>query len=73
MPMVTGIGMGKIRTALEIKKIEGLLRKCWWGTWKCNDALEGKIIEPENLFDTNESGKHFPIAFVGSIAGAFLY
>ena len=70
MPMVTGLGMGEIRTALEIKKNEGLLRKCWWGTWKCIDALEGQTIEPENLFEINDSGKAFPIAIVGSAIGA---
>ena len=70
MPMVTGIGMGEIRTALEIKKNEGLLRKCWWGPWNCADALEGKTIEPENLFETNSSKKSFPISFVGSGLGA---
>ncbi len=70
MPMVTGIGMGEIRTALEIKKNEGLLRKCWWGTWNCADALEGKIIEPENLFETNDSEASVPIAAIGSSLGA---
>ncbi len=70
MPMVTGLGMGEIRTALEIKKNEGLLRKCWWGSWKCFDALEGQTIEPENLFEINDSGKSLPIAIVGSAIGA---
>ena len=62
MPMVTGIGMGEIRTALEIKKNEGLQRKCWWGSWSCADPLEGKSIEPENLYETNSSEITAPIA-----------
>ena len=70
MPMVTGLGMGEIRTALDIKKNEGLLRKCWWGPWNCADALEGQTIEPENLFETNESETSFPIAVIGSCLGA---
>ena len=72
MPMVTGIGMGVIRTALEIEKDEGLLRKCWWGPWNCADALEGKTIEPENLFETNDSETSFPVAVIGSCVGALL-
>ena len=72
MPMVTGIGMGEIRTALEIKKNEGLLRKCWWGTWNCVDSLEGQTIEPENLFETNDSQISLPIAVIGSWVGAVL-
>mgnify|MGYP007063492972 CR=1 FL=1 len=50
MPRVTGLGMGEIRTALEIKKNEGLQRKCWWGTTRCPDELEGKSIEPDSLY-----------------------
>ena len=42
--------MGEIRTALEIKKNEGLERKCWWGPWFCEDELEGKSIEPASLY-----------------------
>ncbi len=72
MPMVTGIGMGEIRTALEIKKNEGLLRKCWWGPWNCADPLEGKTIEPENLFETNDSEKSFSIAVIGSWVSTLL-
>ena len=72
MPMVTGIGMGEIRTALEIKKNEGLIRKCWWGTWNCTDSLEGQTIEPENLFETNDSETSFPVAVIGSCVGALL-
>ena len=72
MPMVTGIGMGEIRTALEIKKNEGLIRKCWWGTWNCADALEGQTIEPENLFETDDSATSVPIAVIGSWVGALL-
>ena len=72
MPMVTGIGMGEIRTALEIKKNEGLIRKCWWGTWNCADPLEGQTIEPENLLETNDSERSFPIAVIGSWVGALL-
>ncbi len=66
MPVVTGLGMGEVRTALEIKKNEGLLRKCWWGTWKCADALEGQTIEPENLFETNDSETSVPIEVIGA-------
>ena len=72
MPMVTGIGMGEIRTALEIKKNEGLLKKCWWGPWNCSDPLEGQTIEPENLFETNGSATSVPIAVIGSWVGALL-
>ena len=50
MSAVTGLGMGEIRTALEIKKNEGLQRKCWWGPWYCKDELEGKSIEPAALY-----------------------
>ncbi len=50
MPFVTGLGMGEIRTALEIKKNEGLTRKCWWGDLRCPDELEGKTIEPDSLY-----------------------
>ena len=50
MSAVTGLGMGEIRTAFEIKKNEGLLRKCWWGPWRCKDELEGKTIEPAALY-----------------------
>ena len=68
MPMVTGIGMGEIRTALDIKKNEGLLRKCWWGTWKCADELEGRTIEPDNLFEINTSKKGFPSVLIASLS-----
>ncbi len=50
MSMVTGLGMGEIRTALDIKKNEGLQKKCWWGKFNCKDDLEGKTIEPESLY-----------------------
>ena len=50
MSMVTGLGMGEVRTALEIKKNEGIQRKCWWGSFRCKDDLEGKTIEPESLY-----------------------
>jgi len=73
MPMVTGIGMGEIRTALEIKKNEGLVRKCWWGTWNCADPLEGQTIEPESLFETSTTSEEssFPMLLViGSSVGA---
>jgi len=75
MPMVTGIGMGEIRTALEIKKSEGLTRKCWWGTWKCADELEGQTIEPDNLFDTNKissQSSRGPIIIGSSVAAVGL-
>ena len=65
MPMVTGIGMGEIRTALEIKKNEGLLKKCWWGPWNCSDPLEGQTIEPENLFETTDLEQSFPKTPIG--------
>ena len=65
MPMVTGIGMGEIRTAWEIKKNEGLLRKCWWGTWNCSDELQDQTIEPENLFETNTSKKSLTNGLIG--------
>ena len=50
MSAVSGLGMGEMRTALEIKKNEGLQRKCWWGTSRCPDELEGKTIEPDSLY-----------------------
>tara|TARA_Y100001968_G_scaffold71728_1_gene62961 strand:+ start:179 stop:709 length:531 start_codon:yes stop_codon:yes gene_type:complete len=50
MSSVTGLGMGETRTALEIKKNEGLERKCWWGKSMCPDELEGKAIDPDVLF-----------------------
>ena len=65
MPMVTGIGMGEIRTALEIKKNEGLLKKCWWGPWNCSDPLEGQTIEPDNLFETTDLEQSFPKTAIG--------
>ena len=65
MPTVTGIGMGEIRTALEIKKNEGLLKKCWWGPWNCSDPLEGQTIEPENLFETPDLEQSFPKTAIG--------
>ena len=71
MPMVTGIGMGEIRTALEIKKNEGLLKKCWWGPWNCSDPLEGQTIEPENLFETTDIEKSFPETPIGIIGAVF--
>ena len=74
MPMVTGIGMGEIRTALEIKQNEGLLRKCWWGTWNCADPLEGQTIEPENLFETSNSEAPLPKVAIGSgVAALFIF
>ena len=72
MPMVTGLGMGEMRTALEIKKNEGLLRKCWWGTLNCADDLEGKTIEPENLFEISDSAKSFPMIIIASGGSALL-
>tara|TARA_Y100001968_G_C18947608_1_gene521658 strand:- start:395 stop:529 length:135 start_codon:yes stop_codon:yes gene_type:complete len=44
------VGIGEVCTALEIKKDEGLIRKCWWGPWWCKDDLEGKTIEPSTLY-----------------------
>ena len=48
-----------------------MLRKCWWGTLNCTDALEGQTIEPENLFEINESKQTFPMAILGSSVGDF--
>ena len=70
MAMVTGIGMGEIRTALEIKKNEGLLRKCWWGTWNCADPLEGQTIEPESLFEINTASKESSLPSPAVIASS---
>ena len=70
--MVTGLGMGEIRTALEIKKNEGLQRKCWWGPWWCTDELEGTTIEPDNLYPENISGTSFPVVPIASGIGAGL-